>query len=31
MPFIAVPFQDEERRDALDERYEVEGIPTLVI
>jgi nucleoredoxin len=31
MPWLAVPFHDSKRRDALNELFDVEGIPTLVI
>jgi len=31
MPWMAVPFDDEPRREALNSMFEVEGIPTLVI
>jgi len=31
MPWMAVPYEDKERRESLSAYYEVEGIPTLVI
>eukprot|EP01018_Ginkgo_biloba_P027556 Gb_30883 [translate_table: standard] len=31
MPWLALPFSDAETRDKLDEKFQVSGIPTLVI
>lgn len=31
MPWLALPFDDEEQRDALSRRFQVKGIPALVI
>ena len=31
MPFLAIPWADEERRDKIDERFEIEGIPLLIV
>mmetsp|Transcript_23267 Transcript_23267/g.40039 ORF Transcript_23267/g.40039 Transcript_23267/m.40039 type:complete len:407 (-) Transcript_23267:435-1655(-) len=31
MPWLAIPYDDSERREALNDFFEVEGIPTLVI
>lgn len=31
MPWLAIPFDDEDTRDALNQRFEVEGIPHVVL
>lgn len=31
MPFLAIPWSDEDRRDKIDERFEIEGIPLLIV